>query len=527
MVEEATWKEVRRAIFEGDKYMDNLYREITHEGKTYGVFCYNPGMPLNIVGEKTYCQIFGNLFMTGDALFHGFIECIESGTIYPPISIEEESNTGETWSGKVKFCRYEYFGQADIYIPHDMAEFHVSYQPDSANPKRMKLTIRKEGWYETRGTGDLYLLDKPVMNDLAATPNGTEVNLYTDEFRCFHRNLYSPGIMVPMAYYYWHTRLLRSKALKIAAFLDDYGYKPLSVTSFTKPEEVPANVFCTPEVFGYIPPYTTHTQPKSLGYLADIVDCDFGICRPHFAGLHIPFNATCGVCLYYKLKGWDPCHAGYCYARYTWWDCACKRAIWAMQKYKDPRAKDNAGVSAEDYLLNGWTDGCGKYAPPLISYWQEGKGLWNEKGETYTTSHGWAIIAFTMLGYGYEYTEAKEVADDLVSVALKTQWGYPWTSEYVGDVGCKGPWQSPTGQLNFINRPDLRGSFAAHFIWVDDVPVLRGIKIGEAEKEKEEVLKWNWQPEAPFYIHGGFDESTLPTVWGLRIYEYYKWRVRL
>lgn len=519
-----TWSEVKRAIYEADMNMDRLYREINHQGKTYGAFCYVPGLPLNIVTSVDICQLFHKCFMTGDGKLFMFIECWLPGVVHYPVEFVTESDTGETWSGKAIFRLHLYNYRLSKYFHYPFAWFYVDYRPDPNNPKRMKLTVRKDGW-DTDATGDLYLLDNLLIHDLKTTPDGTEVTMFTEEFKGFPRNIYSlQYATIPAMYYYWHNRpTKRNLALKMAALLDDYGIIGYATNNvaFAIEEEVQADIFCNPQIFGFDPDFNRNVLPRGLGYFTDVVDGDYGICREHYAGLHIPTTTACAACIY---KG---CHAGTCWARHSWLDNAALRAIWAMRKLKDPKAKDDKGISAEDYLINGWTDGCGVSAPGLITYWQEGKGFWISKGEVYSTLHGWALMAFTMLGYGFEYEDAKIVADDLASIAIKTQWGYPWTGEYVGTVGCKGPWQAPDGTIHIINRPDLRGSFANHFIWVDDIAVKRNLKIGEAEREKEEFFKWNWPPDVPFYTHGGFNESTLPTAQALRIYEYYKWRVRL
>ncbi len=522
-----THKEVRRAIVELDAYLDRLYRRISHAGKTYGVFSYQPdGLGLGLKLSKDYCDLFHDTIMTGDFRLTAFKECIWPGLMWNAAEITVDSDTGEKWSAWVTFKYYRYLYACDVPFPDNLAKFYVVMEPDADDPRRMKWTIRKEGWFMDDVTGDLCYLNTPIMKDVKAQPDGTQVNVTTNPWETTHPNNYTYiYATIPMAYYWWYNRPTHREKVKkeIVPFLDDYNLiHDATIVPHAGINEIPDDIFCNKLAFGFIPP-EVYNLPRGLGYMTG-PDMDYGCCREHFAGLHVPFKADCMVCWYYKYKYGTGCYAGLCHTRTTLLSAAANKALYLMRKYKDPYKEDADGNSAYDILINGWTDGCGVSAPGLITYWEPGKGLWIPQAGVHSTLHGFAFLAFTVLGYGFEVKEAKEVADDLASVSIKVQWGYPWTSDYVGAVGCKGWWLAPDGTLTLINRPNHRGGMRYHWIWIDDKPVSKGITIGEAERFKEEFLKWNWAGEPCGFAPTSF-ENSLPTAKALRVYEAYKYRL--
>ena len=84
-----------------------------------------------------------------------------------------------------------------------------------------------------------------------------------------------------------------------------------------------------------------------------------------------------------------------------------------------------------------------------------------------------ALIAFSELGYGFGYEEAKTLADEMASLLIQTQLGYPYT--------LTSPPQFPTGyeglflmeksiskweksnESQLINRPELAGACPPHY----------------------------------------------------------------
>jgi hypothetical protein len=226
---------------------------------------------------------------------------------------------------------------------------------------------------------------------------------------------------------------------------------------------------------------------------------------------------------------------------------ATQVAIFNMSKYNDPKLKvklprpplcytpvcneppfvncpkpcADPGVdvynSAEDYLLNGFTNMCNETSPPVID---AAKAYLDGKIEcVYTVNVGIMLTAFAMLGYGYNYPEAKTIADGLADMLVKMQWGYPFNpgQEMVGY----------TDRWGAVYRPDYTGTFpriqklmnGVYTHAIDACPLIRGSTIQQIQE-----LGWN-MPGDVNLAPGGWEHHPYCYVMPLRIYEAYKWRI--
>jgi hypothetical protein len=222
-------------------------------------------------------------------------------------------------------------------------------------------------------------------------------------------------------------------------------------------------------------------------------------------------------------------------------------AIFNMSKYNDPKLKvklprpplcytpacneppfvncpkpcADPGVdvynSAEDYLLNGFTNMCNETSPPVID---AAKAYLDGKIECYNTINvGSMLTAFAMLGYGYNYSEAKTIADGLADMLVKMQWGYPFNSgqEMVGY----------TDRWGAVYRPDYTGTFPRIGMFVNGVftQALDSCQVERSGLRK--IIDWlGWiMPGDVDIAPGGWEHHPYCYVMPLRIYEAYKWRV--
>jgi hypothetical protein len=125
------------------------------------------------------------------------------------------------------------------------------------------------------------------------------------------------------------------------------------------------------------------------------------------------------------------------------------------------------------------------------------------------------------LGYGFGYEEAKAIADDMAQVMLKCQWGK--MEDFASGKGR-------TIKFGTINRPDHVGGF------IDSYKVQNGdfyqdwVPKGTLRTIVEGILEFIGTEDMPSEL-GIFTptrvETTLECVRALRIYEYYKYRLKV
>jgi hypothetical protein len=540
-----TQQEVRRAINWADKWIDSLYHTISYGGKEYAIMKFAPGLPITLKLTKPLPSVISppapDILHPGDCVRTDFIACTWGGRWWGFCDIETTTDTGESWSGVYKFFGWSYIPLAGggTYVKNPVAELEVEYAPDPSDYRRMKAKITVKAWYPDDYTADLYFVrwdsaknmyvSEVAISDLKNNI-GAVIERSTEPFKPFPALTGIAGAYYGAAYYYWYSRpALRDRALKMLEYLDYFGYAYNTAEAlFGDAGRLPDDVWCREDIL-YRHCKNFDNEPKSLINFINFFD-EYCLCPRYFTGpchcltcfaipglwTGLPIAVPCDKCFPYTCEA---CHAGACGSEADWKGLVTQKAVFLMCKYGDPTKKDNSGNSAEDYLINGWTDTCGKTSDGIIKYWEKGRGL-RATGGVYCTMWGYAIAAFSMLGYGFGYSEAKEVADDLAEIAVKTQWGYPFTP---GEEG-KGYWLAPDGTVKMINRPDLTGAFFQYFKWVDDKPVYEMFRLGFLESFKEKVLGWDLPPEwlvwCPMTL-----ETTLPTVRALRIYDAYKFRM--
>jgi hypothetical protein len=206
-----------------------------------------------------------------------------------------------------------------------------------------------------------------------------------------------------------------------------------------------------------------------------------------------------------------------------------------MNKYKDPTHKEHVGYffynggmdvynSAEDYLIKGFyagdklSGGCLVWYPSLKDHYEFGKGT---KSDEWHLNPRIQLSAFAELGYGFGYEEAKAIADDMAQVMLKCQWGK--MEDFTSGKGR-------TIKYGTINRPDHVGGF------IDSYKVQNGdfyqdwVPKGTLRTIIEHILEFLGTEDMPSEL-GIFTptrvETTLECVRALRIYEYYKYRLKV
>jgi hypothetical protein len=145
--------------------------------------------------------------------------------------------------------------------------------------------------------------------------------------------------------------------------------------------------------------------------------------------------------------------------------------------------------------------------------------------------NGAGLSEFIVLGYGFGIEEAKVLADQLVDVVLKSQWGYPFTP---GEE-CYG-YTSHYGGPKRIRRPDMTGAF---------MPFWEVITVGGETvfSQKYGVEPWSLNraiveglfellhieeppPDTEIYLPS-WVEKTFHALGSLRLYEYYKFRLKV
>jgi len=484
-----TAREVRTAIIWADKYLKRLINTFSWGGKNYAVFKPCPSTPITIKTSKPVCDLFGDTFPAGDVripdgILWGWYECAD---------LETTTQTGEVWSGTYTFKFWKYDPDLLGYVDFIFARVLAMYYPDPKNPKQMYLGLT-QGLWNDHGfdfTGDLYLGSELVIKDLRANV-GKSVAFRTDDFGCFPANKYNlREDQFSGAYYLWNHLCERDLARRMFSLLDDYEYKihtsgPLWLVN----ENYPDNFLCNCDELA-----------KDCWVWADLPRGTYFY--PHLAKRCIsPYLVWCTPMCF-----GDPDMLG----------ALSVRALHLLTKYQSTHVRDELGNTPLDYLLYGWTDVSLREHPSLAEIFVTGKGSTNPKApEYYLGPIG--FVPMTVLGYGFGYTQAREIADDMADVIIKTQWGYPFKA---GEEG-KGYYEG----YGLINRPDHTGGMMQVWKW---------ITVDAELKPEASYVRAGWLAQLTSLLHYGMPPEwaiiqptwlipTLGKVIGLRIYEYYKWR---
>jgi len=514
----ATWEEVKRAIWWADRYLKNLYTEIKWNNKTYGIMRTTPSrrgsdLPLTLkLNAATFaCRGFaGPAFKTFQmeqpecfwrALYRNF-------PINPTTKIlGTPTETGEVWEGKIQYGEY-YLTPDFVFDWLPFCTFSLSFQVDPNDNSQMVVSLTLESWDYPRPipelTGDLYFNGELLITDCKnSAKNKSSFTKRTGPYKCFPTVEYWSEESLISAYYFWGYALDRAKALNMVNFLDDYGYTMWrsSPQYLGVRDQLPDNFLCLRDVYKSCDYWAGTGSPLPNTLTLPINEVLFPHwsrtcnCRDYTLKCRCEaVPTTCKVCFGIPgvLEICDEVIEGY---PGDYKAQISVRACHLMNKYGSPDKKDEYGNSARDYLLNGFKDASGTFWNPIKTYVTDITSG-NVKKFPFMGPH---LIAFTELGYGFEDAEAKKIADDLVDLILPSQWGYPFT---------KGEemWGRTTG-AGSIRRPDHTGGFMYY-----------------VEIKNGNYYSGSWGgPQIPPWTNL---ECTLPTVLGLRIYEFYRWRLR-
>jgi hypothetical protein len=469
-----------------DRYLDRLYQEISWGGKTYGVIKSHPGIPIALELRNfpvPYLQ-------TGDYFITKFTECGECEVIPHVKWWEEEVETDMHITVQIEHLDFYYGGKI-------VAGFTVARYAPAKDTTKLRVEVTVVSGPPSGVEADLYIGN---LKRLTSIKKGDKVVIEIPNFGCLPSYEYSIRDCNFMAYYYWYNRpALRDRARKLFALLNDFNVKPIPVgVWFRQTDTLPDDWVCDVEgIYKDCPNGILNTLPRAIGFYPHISRCC--VCRKDCKSF------TCIV--------WEVHLSGYVNAEW-----AAMRAMHLLNKYGNPKVKDELGNSAEDYLVNGWWGYC-KYDKGLCVDLRKHTGLIDkwifDKGLKVSTAEvAWIdlyscppalLAAASMLGYGFGYDECKAVADNMVDLALKFQWGYPF------DRPEKWYWDI---------RPDHAGGFISAWEW-DSVPTYHEPPIWLSDVQAGRFTR-DWYEE---YLLPTFADFTMRMAQALRIYEAYKFRL--
>ncbi len=560
-VKTRTHKEIRKAIAEADRYLDRLYQTVDvtkPDGTfvTYGLLKAAPGVPicLKLTGSDGPVNVltYGCHFKMLSPEMPYPIQIGAKWNWHPTakvIAVKEPEF--ETYEATVQLGFNAYSLDTAEWEWYPVADVRVKYGPDPDDPTRMKAEISLLKWYgpyHEYGNifGDLYFgaepdparpgLFKPklVWKD-AQNHVGETVSFTTPSWGCFPSITYWLGESYEAALYWWYMNLRRGRVSPyMVKALDDYAIK-LSIrgptflgTATDYPDNwltltsehgkicdqwfnMPRTVYCSSH-------WSSLCGPGVGIFFDDDIDSD-PITRKVYRGKL--------ACLDYEA--WDP--------------AVLPLAIMMMCKYKtldktkiyrlygvDARRAYMPVNTPKEILMDGYASCVFDVQHPpvkeLVYRALQGLNPWEpenpDMGNTTIWLLGEALVAFTILGYGFEVEEAKKLADALADWILELQWGVKPGEEGKGRlyVNYHGTWTSFT-----VNRPDHRGGFYHRYTIIDEKvhwhprpPRDLGQQIIMS------IMGWE-TPGALGIFTPTSAEGTLVAAAALRIYEAYKWRI--
>jgi hypothetical protein len=542
-----TQQEIRRAIYWADRWLSGAYREFKVGTETHGLW-FDMGIPISTLNETR-----GEAINPGFCWHGGFAEiinCVELierylgiwfwyGYWLCSVKIEPVETDYERWHGKYYFGNYlpvlpegEYpVGEDDVYAP----QLDVIYEPDPANPKRMKLTITVEKYEPKLFPNDkvsLWFAGQKVWDNIKNAVGQTKI-FTTPEYGRFSGNLYDVMDYNAKAFphFYYNSIVNRKKGEMIKKFLDKYGYTvSAAYPQFRLSDGYTDDFWCDWALMHDCDLWGETNFPRVFPYGID----------------HFPtWEWSC----YSRLE----CVTGkVCGLAARMWHVVANRAIHLMNKYKDPTRKEHLHVdlgcgptmvgdvynSAEDYLLKGYDVLYPNkditlthplptldvlHRDPLKALYSSGKGMWCEDTDEKKLYLPPVVVLSAMaeLGYGFGYEEAKAIADDMAELILKIQWGYQ-----TGFTEPKGKIMLPDGTIKVVNRPDVMGGFF-HQYQIDEEGDFLPPKIGEKVQMFKEIPCPTPSAQWGGYCCNVSEEFTWTLVRDLRVYEYYKYRLKV
>ena len=545
-----TQAEIRRAIMWADKYLDRLFRKFTWYNpdlgttRTYAVLASHPSVRVAIKVNKQipFCYRgvtkWQDYWQPGDYLIGGGDQC---DPIFGPgitdgffCTVKTRSgSTPERWLGEYVFqLNGDYGPPWDYHYIIGVIHVEVTYEPAPDDDTRMQLTVERvwteKDWSDTTEEPKVEVAvcvnEEPVITGIKGKlkePVEWIVNKtikVSDPYGCFPSAQYSFKSDVNFAaYYYWYDRpsLRTDRAIPIFTLLDDFAMKPLAIgVLYRQTDNEPDDWTCKiKDIYWDCPSFWWSPFPELAGGVLDKL--------PRFFGFY-PHISRCCYCR-------DLCRANFtCFPSEGNIHWVASRAIHLMNKYGDPTRKEDIGGyvrmygclnSAEDYLLNGYkeyVDGKCHWHPGLLTRWEMGKGFLRGEvdGVKVYSLSPFLFVAATELGYGFGYSQAKTVADDMADILIKVQWGYPFTQ----------PWYGRIHGYGLAKRPDHTGGFMHTWAWEDGYPAFAGIPSAWYNWVFQ-LLEMEAQPPEAAMSTPTWAEYTKLIARALRIYDAYKFRL--
>lgn len=559
-----TWAEIRKAINEADRYLERLYQTVDWtkpDGTkvTYGLIKACPGFPIAIK-LKNWDYSYGiplcyDLILSPESPYK-----MQLGAIYEwhatakVVAVKEPEF--ETYEATVLFGCDGLNPRSGTYQWVDIAKVNIRYGPDPDDATRMKAEIELSEWYHPEIQGDVYFGAEPdpdrpglwrpkkIIGD-AQRALGTKVTMTTSSWGCFPSMMYWLGESLLAANYWWFYSLKRSRVYPyMTSILDDYK---LNVG------------IRAPLILGNRVDYPDNWL--TLRHEHNRI-CDVWNDLPRTTSAASHWSSLCGPGAWIFFD--HDVHRSYCPGLYDIIEFGkiaaldndafdlgiLPLAIFIMNKHGSPSEKIKYDlsyaetvcgvpiptvstkyieVSAEDLLMNGYNS-ITKTHPPMKEAvyrvlrnenpWEPDKPI---QGEVTIWWLAEALAAYSILGYGFNNKEAQKIADALADWILDLQWGVKEGEEGKGRlyIPHHGAWTPFT-----VSRPDHRGGFYHRYTIYED-------KVHWARRPPRDWLQqliidfFGWEtPGALGIFTPTSTEGTICAVTALRIYEYYKWRLR-
>ncbi|MEM2385890.1 MAG: hypothetical protein QXO67_02800 [Candidatus Bathyarchaeia archaeon] len=501
-----THGEVRRAIFWGERWLEHAIQPLTWNGKTYKIIKGYPAFPLTlklykVPPEYAYAyQILGPPFPV-------------SGVGGTPLTwyetwkvLETIVNTFEVWEAKIQFgmtLNLEEIIGTKLWCP--VADFRCRYEPDPDRRSRMKATITLEEWYDSfklAGNADAYFNGEKIITDcMGSAPAKPTVVRYTPDWGYFPSVSYWGEETLLASYYYWYVKLRRGDVYPyMTNFLDDFGY------------------------------YIWQFGPMHLGIRDNYPD-DYVWSWDNYHSCDVWDNLP-------KTENFFPFQSGVCPQKgllLEFFKCMKDSyrewvfAIHIMNKYNPdhvhllPTADPISGqiyvqeITPRKMVYEGWYECTGEKVPSVMECCDKFLSELEAGEPVPHVPHFIQILS--ILGYGYGDKTAQEMADALVEAYLPAQWGYPFTpgkeGEYTDEV------------YGTVWRPDLAGAFLGAFKKEGSYVSVPYTRLTSFWRRLYETIYEPMPPPQPTIpFRRAWTEGQFQVLAALRVYEYYKWRLR-
>jgi hypothetical protein len=510
-------KDIRRAIYWAQHFLNNLYQEFNWSDSIYGVLKDHPATPLSLnLSAKPLDPYLYRDDTNRTYLVAGL------GVLYPNIyggwswgsdvDISVINQTGDYFEANYTF---QYWGM-DIdlsAIYHwNLCKVNLKYYPNDNTQMRIEV---KPYWWTSEFpniSGDLYLGSIKIFTNVSSHLGET---FTTTTFNSFPANVYTTRRdSTRYALYCWYDNpIYRNRATKIKSLLDAYGFNlnysdraylyRLTDNLSTNFSLATMEYFHDTQVWDSLPkgigftPYRSKASFQTSSWSIPYMQYN----HPELAVVHW-LNKGIGVNENVLLG-----MVGYPYEDIPIYASAFEIAL------------GDSGYDCVDFNYFGKSSG---HRDSLKQEFDPRTGF-SSSNDNFSVN-GDALALWSILGYQYNYSEARELADELVNLILKAQWGYPF------NYGQEG--YHYTKDYGRINRPDLTGAFLMDGAIINvpncsDVYAANGNNVATTWKDAFFLWLKNWfgvsgsPPETGVYIPSA-SEYTLDILIGLRVYEYFR-----